>query len=231
MSKLDYVTACVNALDYFEESYSRNRGEFDRFTVVTTEADSETISFCEKNKIGFVCTDLFYLDGRKFDRGLALNMAWGKIKEDADWVCHLDCDTFVPKNWREKLPQLDREWFYGARRVLINTYQDYLDFLDGKKTEKDFEIPLGIGYGFFQMFNWNSSVIQKMVNLGRKIIYPGSPLGNACESDWMFRNMWGEHPPGDYTSTVGRLAELPFYVYHLGQHGQNHNGRVSPKFK
>jgi len=228
--KLDYITACVNTLDYLQVSFKHNKNEFDRFTVVTSERDPETQEFCRDNGINVIVTELFYHQGRKFDRGLALNAAWYTIAHDADWVIHADCDVFVPPNWRDKMPELNREFFYGSRRVLLNTYQDYLDFVSGAKKESDFEIPLGIGYGFFQMFNWNSSVVQNHIK-NRTMLYPASPRGDVCESDWMFRNQWGDHAPNDYTRVIGNLAELPFYVYHIGRHGQNHQGRTSPKFQ
>lgn len=230
MIKLDYITACVNTLDYLQCSYELNKNEFDRFTIVTSEKDKDTQKFCADNNLNCVVTELFYYQGRPFDRGLALNAAWQSLHQDADWICHLDCDVFVPKNWRERLPVLDKEYFYGAQRVLLDTYQDFSDFIHGVKKEEEFETPLGIGYGFFQMFNWNSEVVQSRI-AQHQMVYPASPRGDVCESDWMFRNLWGEHLPNDYTKWKGKLDKLPFNVYHIGKHGQNHQGRVSPQFK
>lgn len=228
---LDYITACVNTLDYLEVSYKHNKNEFDRFTIVTSEKDKDTQKFCVDN--GLICfvTEAFYRQGATFDRGFALNYAFHWLTRQTpaiDWMIHADCDVFVPKDWRNKLPNLDKEFFYGSRRVLLNTHADYLDFVNEKKQESNFEIPLGIGYGFFQMFNWNSKVIQNVPE-GR-LWYPASPRGDVCESDWMFRNKWGEHGNHNYEICLGNLAELPFRVYHIGEHGQNHQGRVSPKF-
>lgn len=229
--KIDYITACVNTLDYLEVSYKHNKKEFDRFTVVTSDRDPETQKFCKSNGINCVVTEAFYRPGAKFDKGFALNWGFNTIRNDADWIVNADCDVYVPENWRERLPPLDKEYFYGSRRVLLDTYQDYLDSQSGKKKDVDFEIPLGIGYGYFQMFNWNSSVIQNTDISHGELWYPYSPRGDCCESDWMFRNKWGEHAPHDYTRVIGKLQELPFFVYHLGKHGQNHFGRVSPKFQ
>lgn len=229
--KFDYITACVNTLDYLRITFlEHNRTEFDRFTIVTDSKDIATQKFCEKEGLNCVVTDSFYLGGRSFDRGLALNYGLASIRHDAEWICHLDSDVFVPKNWREKMGQLKPDFFYGARRVLIETYEDYLDFTNGKKTEADFETPLGIGYGFFQMFHWSSPQIQTVDVKNYQLWYPASPRGDCTESDWMMRNKWGEHAPGDYTKTLGKLEELPFHVYHLGEHGKNHRGRVTPQF-
>lgn len=229
MAHFDYVTTCVNYVDYLEVSYKHNKDEFDRFTVVTSTKDEETKKFCRDNGINFVATDVFYVNGAKFEKGVALNYAFAALKADADWIVIMDADTFVPKGFKDKMSSysLDKEFFYGTQRVLLPTYKDYLDLLGGKP-ETDFEIPLGLGYGYFQMINWNSSVIQNKP-LGQ-LWYPASPHGDATESDWMFRNKWGEHLDHDYTKWKGKLDKLPFNVYNLGKHGQNHFGRVSEKF-
>lgn len=233
MPYFDYITACVNTLDYLEVTFNHNRHEFDRFTVITDQKDVKTQQFCKDNLINCVVTNAFYRPGATFDRGYALNYGFASIvskKNPAvDWVIHADCDVFVPQGWRNKLPKLDKEFFYGSRRVLLNTYQDYQKFSTGIKKEDDFKIPLGIGYGFFQMFNWQSRVIQQTAP--GALWHPASPRGDVCESDWMFRNKWGEHGDHDYTKCIGNLAELPFSVYHIGPHGTNHQGRKSEPFK
>lgn len=231
----DYITAAVNVLDYLEVSFKHNRCEFDRFTVVTTPEDEKTHKFCRDNGIGVITTRAFYRPGAKFDRGFALNYAFAYLqsKNDGrlDWVIHADADVFPPAAWRGKLNNLDKEWFYGARRVLLKTRNDYLDLIEKRKQDTDYEIPLGYGYGFWQMFNWNSSVIRNTLIENGELWYPPSPSGDATQSDWMFRNKWGEHLDHDYTRSKGRLAELPFYVYHIGEHGKNHQGRTTQEFK
>ena len=226
------ITASVDCCDYLRITYEHNKTEFDRIVIVTSSKDKETQEFCRDKGIECVITDLFYLNGRKFDRGLALNPALSYISQytPAEWIVHLDADVFVPKGFKEKCGELDKEWFYGWRRVLLETYQDYEDFLSGRKKEEDFEIPLGAGYGFAQCWHWQSSVMKSVDISKGELWYPSSPSGDATQSDWIHRNRWGEYFPHDYTRIRGRFAELPFRVYHLDKHGMNHQGRKSERF-
>jgi hypothetical protein len=222
--KITYLTVCVNYLDFFAITYRHNKTEFDDFVVVTDLQDNFTEKYCNDNNIKVVKTNKFYENGAVFNKGLAINEGF-KVMKNPDWVVFMDADTFVAPNFKKSLPELDKEFFYGARRVLLPTFDDYIKL--SKATSLDgFEIPSGAGFGWFQMFNWGSSVVQ---NSKIDELYPSFP--DARESDWMFRNKWGDYVHGsNYTKIYGNYAELPLVVYNLGEHGKNHFGRVTPNF-
>jgi hypothetical protein len=222
--KITYLTVCVNYLDFLAITYRHNKTEFDDFVVVTDLQDNYTEKYCNDNNIKVVKTDKFYENGAVFNKGLAINEGFKAI-ENPDWVVFMDADTFVAPNFKKSLPELDKEFFYGARRVLLPTFNDYVKL--SKATSLDgLEIPSGAGFGWFQMFNWGSSVVQ---NCKIDELYPSFP--DARESDWMFRNKWGDYIHGsNYTKVYGNYTELPILVYNLGEHGKNHFGRVTPNF-
>lgn len=226
--KIEFVTVCVNYLDYFYHAYKHNRTQIDNMIVVTDNKDTLTPKFCENNGIDFVQTDIFYQNGKPFDKGAAINEGFKRLKYK-DWVCYIDADTFVSSLFRHDMEIMQRtgflrpEYFFGAERVVLKTAQDYKDYLQNNNFDK-FEYPEGFGYGYFQLFNWQSSVIQR---LKPGTWYPSFP--NARESDWQFRSYWGDFD-GSHKNWKGNLERLPFKVLNLGEHGKNHFGRVTQEF-
>ena len=222
--KITYVTVCVNYLDFLAVSYSHNKDEFDEFIVVTDKDDKNTQRFCETNSITCVITDKFYDNGAVFNKGLAINEGFKKM-QNPDWVVFMDADTFVAPNFKASLPTLDKEFFYGAKRILLPTFEHYIKLGSGTPISS-FECPLGAGFGFFQLFNWDSQVIK---NSKDGDWYPSYP--DCRQSDWMFRNKWGDYKQhSDYKICEGNFRELPTLVFNLGEHGKNHFGRVTPNF-
>lgn len=223
--RINYLTTCVNYVDFLAISYYHNRTEFDDFIVVTDSKDKHTQEFCSKHEVRMVITDKFYENGAVFNKGLALNEGL-KALENPEWVAIMDADTFVAPRFKESLPKnLDKEVFYGARRVLLPDFESYKRLSQASSLD-GFEIPLGAGYGFFQLFHWGSKVIQ---DSPYGLWHPSFP--DCRQSDWMFRNKWGDYKVGsDYTVCEGNFKELSLLVYNLGEHGKNHFGRVTPNF-
>lgn len=222
--RLSYVTVCVNYLDYLRVAAHHNVGQFDDYIVVTSHTDVKTINWAQSQPyITPVYTDALYRNGAVFNKGLALTEGLNALKSicEPEWVAIMDADTFVPPDWREQLKRanLDKEWMYGARRVLLPTWADYERlWTDDLNT---FTIPDGFGFGFLQLFHWQSQAFQAQQDY---------PQGRDCtEVDWMFRNRWGDFEV-PYTVPRGKLAELPFQVFNLGPDGVNHRGRASAPF-
>lgn len=218
--KLECVIVCVHYLDYLSLTYALNRRVFDHVIVVTSKRDPQTIAFCQQQGITCAVTEVMYRHGASFDRGLAINEGFKCLKYH-DWVIHMDADIAVPDNFRESLPPLHPDLFYGARRVIVKSLQEFRNLVAGKLSVYDLEFPDGSGCGYFQMFNWQSGVIKRSKE---GYWYPSAY--NCCESDWKFRNAWGEMRPENKTTHC--FVQLDFPVIHFGAHGQNHNGRVSP---
>lgn len=230
--RLSYVTVCVDYLDYLRCAHHHNLALFDDYIIVTHQRDTETVAWTQAHKeVTPVYTDAFYRNGATFNKGLALteglSALHGTLAQQGvtpEWVAVMDADTFVPPDWREQLKRanLDKEWMYGARRVLLPTWADY-ERLWTDDIES-FESPKGFGFGWLQLFHWQSAAFQSRAAEGW---YPQS---NDCtECDWRFFRAFGDLVPG-YESATGRIAELPFKVFNLGPHGANHTGRRSPPF-
>lgn len=227
--RLSYLTVSVNYADYLGVATHHNRPHFDDMWVVTTPQDAATQGVCIRERLTPVMTDAFYRNGATFNKGLALNEGLNALAStNPEWIAIMDADTFVGPDFRTRIEELaatsklDKDWMYGARRVLLPTWADY----EGLWTREldSYACPDGFCFGWLQLINWNSEAIK-----GCK---PGEwyPGGRDCtEIDWKFRQLWGgfEVP---YTIPNGRIAELPFKVFNLGPDGQNHFGRVSPRF-
>lgn len=225
--KIEYVTVCVNYIDFFRITYEihKKNGVFDNYIVVTDNKDDATYQFCLDNGIDCVRTDKFYENGAVFNKGLAINEGFKRLKYK-DWVCFMDADTFCHDTFRQDIENypLNKEFFYGTERVMLRTPKDLKKKQSGAP-DADFEVLEGFGYGWFQMINWQSKVIQGM---GHEKWYPSFP--DCRESDWMFREKWGTFA-GSHAKWKGNFDKLPFRSMNLGDHGVNHFGRKSPLFK
>ncbi len=225
--RLSYVTVCVNYLDYLRIATHHNVGQFDDMVVVTSMDDTATINWIQSQPyITPVYTDAFYRNGATFNKGLALSEGLNALKSicEPDWIGIFDADTFVGPDFRQQVTTLglDKECMYGARRVLLPTFEEY------ERLWKDdldtFTCPEGFGFGWTQLINWNSEAI-KSCKPGEW--YPGGP--NCRDIDWVFREKWGGFDV-PYTVPNRNLKELPFRVFNLGEDGRNHFGRVTPPF-
>lgn len=230
--RLSYVTVCVNYLDRLRISHHHNVGQFDDYIIVTSPHDAETVGWTQAHKeVMPVYTDAFYRDGAVFNKGLALSEGLAALQSTLaeqgarpEWLAIMDADTFVPPDWREQLKRanLDKEYLYGARRVLLPTWADY----EGLWTRdiESYTVPDGFGFGWLQLVHWDSAAFQSLP--------PGRwyPSGRDCtEVDWRFRDAWGSWLV-PYTVPQGKLRELPFRVFNLGLDGVDHQGRKSAPF-
>ncbi len=235
--RLSYITVCVDYLDMLRVAHHHNlsAAAFDDYIVVTSPHDHATVNWTQGHKeVTPVYTDAFYRNGAKFNKGLALAEGLNALKSicEPEWVAVMDADTFVPPDWRAKIAgvgsaapevQLDKEYLYGARRVLLPTFAEYERLW--KDDIETFASPEGYGFGWLQLFHWQSEAFQTLLASGAPY-----PSGRDCtEVDWIFRNAWGDFEI-PYTVPRGKLAELPFKVFNLGKDGENHFGRVSAPF-
>jgi hypothetical protein len=235
---LEIVTTCVGFADVLDHTLALNHGQSDNYIVVTTHADKNTQQVCKKHSVTCVPTDVFYKNGRKFNKGAAINIGFDYFQYFG-WRLHLDVDIVLPDNFRRMLfnhSAIDPHCIYGADRIdVVGVEQLYKiindsrrlpqhNFLSGLGVER-YNKTLGVrfvdqlrGYcpiGYFQL--WNASSHRP---------YPYS-LGTAAHDDVMFAQGWSE----------GLRRVLPsVIVYHLLTHegsyyGENWEGRRSPKFK
>jgi glycosyltransferase involved in cell wall biosynthesis len=198
-SRLEAVTTCVGFDDLLDETLKRNMPHVDTMIVVTNHSDKRTQQVARKHGATCVPTDLFYKDGRHFNKGAAINAGLDYFRYHG-WRLHFDSDIVFPDNFRRLLfnhQHLDPFCLYGADRMDVVGQEEIRDFLNKGDQQHRHTLLLGPnvgklshrlvcnlrGYlplGFFQL--WNART-QKP--------YPYS-LGTAAHDDMMFSALWPE---------------------------------------
>lgn len=234
--KIECICASTNHDDFLENVIPLNKIHFDEYYIITDKLDQKTIDVAHKNNVNVYCSELFNKGNKKFNKGAVYNEAFKKLKYN-DWVVIIDSDIVLPINFRQWFKYFNQECFFGARRIDVPTKKDFLDITQSKVNINDLTIFRGFGYGYLQIFNAKSEVFK---SLGE---YPYSESFGMEESDWIFRNKWGEliyYPPlndnphaekNNNDFGVDLLRECPFYVLHLGTPGVNGNQRVVERFE
>jgi hypothetical protein len=236
--KLEAIIVSFDYSDLLSITLPKNKDSFDRIVVYTKPHDTETQRVCALNGVECITTDSFTKDGAKFNRGAVYNEALRTLRFN-EWVCLMDSDIIVIPDFHQHFRSVnpDKECFYGVRRYDVQTPEQYRAVSLNQNLLKD-EITLfrGFGYGYLQIFHYDSSIFQQTWN-GQ---YPES--FSCSESDWVFRNQWGEEiwdPPfnlaGHQEKNVqdrgtGLLRCLPFHCLHLGVTGINSTERKTERW-
>jgi hypothetical protein len=214
--RLEAVVACVGFDDLLDITIPLNHPHLDTLIVVTNHQDRKTQLVCRKHGAICVQTDLFWKNGRTFNKGAAINAGFARFQYHG-WRTHLDADVILAPNHRRLLfnhTHLDVDCLYGCDRVdvvgldehrrlqkdLLRESQHCWSYLINPKHHR----PIGSRYldplrgycplGFFQM--WNAK---------NQHGYPYS-LGTAEHDDIMFADQW----PGS------QRRHLPSMIcYHL----------------
>jgi len=195
--RLEAVTACVGFDDFLDVALAHNHPHLDTMIVVTSHDDRRTQAVCKKHGAICVQTDLFHKNGRRFNKGAALNAGMSRFQYHG-WRLHLDSDVLLPDNFRRMLfnhTHLDPHCVYGCDRVdvlaeelkslgrkLQHSYSAFVGSPIERETSPRYVDPLR-GYvpiGFFQL--WHAQA-QKS--------YPYS-LGTAAHDDVMFAEQWAQ---------------------------------------
>ena len=243
--RIDAILQVVNYSDFLAITLPLNLKHFDSVTVYTTEKDFATKDICRKYGVQYVETDLFYKGGSKFNRGAVFNAAfWQLYGSHTDYWATLDADIVLPDNFRATCEAhcQDRECFYGLRRYNVETQEQWEEVKKSPEYLKNLTLWRGYGYSYLAMFGPNSETFKKLW-----IATQGNPYfeyKDNSTADWVFRNCWGSYewnpyplPPdniidhsiqGDVDQPTGLLKQLPCHAIHLGQAGQNGEGRKTP---
>lgn len=237
--KTECIIASFDYSDFLAATLPFNRHAFDRLVVYTKPEDAETQKVCAQNFVECITTNAFTKDGAKFNRGAVYNEAISSLRFN-EWICLMDSDVVLPSLFKQAFESVQPhpELFYGARRYNVETPELWAEILKNPATLENVLLYRGFGYGYLQMFHRDSQVFQK--------IWGGQyPESFSCsESDWQFRNQWGEEvydPPTngkddchkvknvrDYGS--GLLRCLSFPVVHLGTTGVNSTERKTARW-
>lgn len=211
-------TACVSVRynDYLKLFIDHNKSLLDDLTVITDPRDLATIKFCDESGVKTFLSNSFNKMGAAFNKGGAINDFLASIPEESEeWILLMDSDILLPKEL--DLPNLvkglNKELLYGIGRQFIYSYEGYRSYTQGNLDHFD-EEPEGFAWGYFQLWN-NQSSIYKSMNPKYVDHY------SASHSDGVFRAAFENN---------GALLELDYKGIHLGRHGVNHQGRVSQNF-
>lgn len=235
--KTECIIVSFNYSDFLSITLPRNRLAFDRVVVYTKSSDLATQQICAENGVECVTTDAFAKNGAKFNRGAVYNEALANLRFK-EWVCLMDSDVIVTADFSTQFAIMgpNPENFYGTRRYNVETPEEWQAIVADPSRLNSTLLLRGFGYGYFQLFHYNSFVFQQTWN-GQ---YPES--FSCSESDWVFRNQWGEEiwdPPfkiaGHQEKNVqdrgtGLLRCLPFHCIHLGVTGINSTERKTQRW-
>jgi hypothetical protein len=234
--RLEYVTTCVGFDDLLDHTLGINHPHMDTAIVVTSHEDRATQKVAAKHGAICVPTDLFQKNGRRMNKGAAINAGFNRFQYHG-WRMHLDADIALPDNFRRMIfnhTHLDPGCLYGADRMDV-IGAAHLRALRAKLAQSPQHIhrflvapqhpaPISARYvdplfgycpiGFFQL--WNASAQKE---------YPYS-LGAAAHDDVQFVALWPQ----------AKRIHLPTVLcYHLcaqpPKMGENWEGRrKQPRF-
>lgn len=235
IDKIEAVTTCVGFDDILDETLPLNYPHLNTMIVVTSHDDKKTKMVAQKHGAICVETDLFKKNGRKFNKGAAINAGFDRFQYYG-WRMHIDSDVILPDNFRRLLLEhthLEKDKIYGADRINIigskeledhrtnriynphSKHRFLLEYAENKKIGARYVDTLR-GYcpiGFFQL--WHSSCQQP---------YPHS-IGDASHDDVAFSSQW----------PLSQRVHLPTIIcYHLctdePKWGENWEGRKQKRF-
>jgi hypothetical protein len=233
--KIEVVIVCVGFDEILDITLTYNHGHFDTVIVVTTHADQATHAVANKHGAILVQSDLFYKNGRKFNKGAAINAGFNRFQYYG-WRMVLDADILLPATFRRLLlnhTHLDTNSIYGADRVDIvgpaelrrlqaalaatpqHSWNAFVNPTHPRPASPRYLDRLH-GYvpiGFFQL--WHATCQKE---------YPWS-LGTAAHDDVAFATQWPEN---------SRRLLPSMFCYHLCAEepklGENWEGRRQPRF-
>jgi hypothetical protein len=128
--RIEAISVCVGYHDFLSVTARHNRGLLDRWIVVTTPSDRATQEVCRRFDLDLLLTEEMTRDGQ-FAKGLGIQRAQRLLSVDS-WRLHIDADIVLPANFRNALASadLDTRKIYGCDRVMIRSYQQWLDLLN-----------------------------------------------------------------------------------------------------
>lgn len=163
------VTTCLNYSQYLKITLPANIKFFDKFYVITSSTDKETIEVCKElnnNKVVIVETEAFFEKGAGFYKSKALNVVLDTLDRQQDlWCVILDADIIIPECFKAvELDTLSKDNIYSYKREKGNT-----------KFNDTFVV------GYFQLFNTSSHYY--LHNYDLQFI-------TACGGDVIFSAQW-----------------------------------------
>lgn len=237
-TRLEMVVVCLNYADFLAETLPINLTQVDRLVVVTSHEDERTRALCTKWSVECVVTDLFQEKGERFNKGAAINIGLGALRQRG-WIMQVDADIVLPVSFRNMLDKfpLRKDGIHGCERCNVVGWPAWTQIKSRWFSEPQFgyrymvstpaEAPVGAnvihkqyGYvpiGFFQL--WHASYMHRY-----DLRYPETE-GSAENTDVQWALRWPR---------AQRHLVPTFRVYHLESEpapmGVNWGGRKSCPF-
>lgn len=237
--KVNCIITCVNYSDFLSITLPENIKTINNILVLTVPNDIKTINICKKYNVNYIATDIFYQKQKNtnilksiirklccyhcvcqghcqykcfknrntvFQKSKAINLGIRSFPENS-WILLLDADIIVPNKFKDtNLSILDKNTLYGTSRIIYKSQHDWL-------LKKNSKFDFWKFMGFFQLFNTESA------NFHKKYFGYNEKYNYANGGDYYFSKKW----------PIKKL--LDFYVVHLGETGENWEGRITDFWK
>lgn len=201
------IMTCVGYDDILGLTLPHTLAHFPETMVVTSKADKATQRLASRLGAIVHVTDSFYTGGSEFAKGVALEEGLDAFGREG-WMSIMDCDVILPPDIEQWITNLDPTCLYAPRRRQLDDPSLYYPGMpwDHLPDAGDRELA-----GYCQIFHASAPVLR-----GRPW-YGAWRHAGGCDSEFMFR--WPAH----------KRVWLPTFVLHLGPHGKNWCGRVTPR--
>lgn len=232
--KLEAVTVCVNYADFLAHALPWNRHLFDRWVVVTSEADQRTRDLCEHHHVECVSTDAFFSGDRAFAKAAGINAGLSVLDKDG-WVAHLDADIVLPPRSRQMIEQatLDPASIWGCDRVLCESFDDWSRYVAWPEVMHSCQtfiqaghFPLGPRVGRLDRDGWSPIGFFQLWHPGESGIATYPDHGNVDRSDMAFARQW----PRNRRGLIPELVAIHLASEAEEAMGTNWRGRRSRHF-
>lgn len=127
--QVEAVTTCVDYADFLAWTLPQNRHQFDGYVVVTAPHDKETIDLCSHYHVRCVQTDVFYHQGKAFNKAAGINVGISQLSR-SDWLVHIDADILLPPRAKEMIERAQprEDSIYGIDRMDCSSFADLVKF-------------------------------------------------------------------------------------------------------
>lgn len=164
------ITVCINFADKLQVSLQANKSLFKKMYIVTTQADTNTITAATTHGAHLIFCEEAYINGAKFNKAGLIRHAQNVIAtaHKDDWIALIDADTILPPTiWH------NQQSFNAASVYLL----DRKVYANQTALNEDKPHEISRGCGFFQLYYDKSKRYQNFST-------------SAADCDILFQNLF-----------------------------------------